>query len=176
LKDGDRYVHADIHGAPSCIVKNKGVSDEVLSISEKTLEEACIFAASFSKAWKQFGEAQAYWVLPEQVSKTPQSGDFLPKGAFIIRGKRNYYRCTLEIAVGEVLVDGARKIMSGPVRAVESRSERFVVLQPGTVKTSSVAKVLARVFGVSSDAVLKVLPPGEVRVVKTVGLELPDLV
>jgi predicted ribosome quality control (RQC) complex YloA/Tae2 family protein len=74
LSDGDRYAHADIHGAPSCVIKSRGMNDEKLPISEKTLEEACVFAASYSRAWNQFGEASAYWVLPEQVSKTPESG------------------------------------------------------------------------------------------------------
>ncbi|MCK5258606.1 MAG: NFACT family protein, partial [Thermoplasmatales archaeon] len=38
LKDGDRYAHADIHGASSCIVKRKDIDNENLPISEKTLE------------------------------------------------------------------------------------------------------------------------------------------
>jgi len=45
LKDGDRYAHADIQGASSCIVKRKDIDNKNLPISEKTLEETCIFSA-----------------------------------------------------------------------------------------------------------------------------------
>ncbi len=172
LSEGDRYAHADIHGAPSCVIKNRGINDEQRAISEKTLEEACRFAASYSKAWNQFGEAQAYWVLPEQVSKTPQSGEFVPKGGFIIRGKRNYYRCTLQVAVGLILLGDTEKLMGGPVESVAARAEKYVVLAPGVTKKSVIAQKLAKVFHVSTDTLEKVLPPGNMAVVKTVGVDL----
>ncbi len=172
LKEKDRYVHADVHGAPSCIVKSIDVKDNNVPISEKTLEETCIFAASYSKAWNQFADAQAYWVLPEQVSKTPQSGEFLPKGAFVIRGKRNHYRCKLEIAVGEITIDDTKKIMAGPVESVKARAEKFIVLQTGEMKKNLIAKKLAKIFNVSMETIQRALPPGNVTIVKTVGFEL----
>jgi len=172
LSQGDRYAHADIHGAPSCVIKSKGINDEELPISEKTLEEACRFAASYSRAWNQFGEAQAYWVLPEQVSKTPESGEYVPKGAFIIRGKRNYARYPLEVAVGLIHIDTAEKLMGGPVTSVSARAEKYAVLVPGVTKKSDIAKKLAKVFHVSTDIVEKVLPPGDVTLVKAVGFTL----
>lgn len=171
LKEGDRYAHADIHGAPSCIIKSKDANDNNLSVSDKTLEEACIFASVYSKAWKQFAEAQAYWVLPEQVSKTPQSGEFLPKGAFVIRGKRNYHRCKLEMAVGEIEIDGIKKIMGGPIEAVEKRSNKYIVLIPGNTKKSEIVSKLSKAFDVSTDEIEKVLPPGDLNVVKTIGFK-----
>jgi len=171
LKEGDRYAHADIHGATSCIIKSKDMNDNNISISDKTLEEACTFASVYSKAWKQFAEAQAYWVLPEQVSKTPQSGEFLPKGAFVIRGKRNYHRCKLEMAVGEITIDGIQKIMGGPVEAVEKRANRYVVFTPGDRKKSEIVGKLSKAFDVSTDAIEKVLPPGDSNIVKTVGFK-----
>ena len=171
LKEGDRYVHADIHGAPSCIVKSVDTNDNKILISEKTLEEACIFAASYSKAWKQFGEAQAYWVLPEQVSKTPQSGDFLPKGAFVIRGKRNYYKCKIEVAVGEIEINDTNKVMGGPLESVKARSDKYVILKSGVTKKSVIASKLSKVFSASIPAIERVLPPGDINIVKTIGFE-----
>lgn len=171
LKEGDRYVHADIHGAPSCIVKSMDTNDNKILISEKTLEEACIFAASYSKAWKQFGEAQAYWVLPEQVSKTPQSGDFLPKGAFVIRGKRNYYKCKIEVAVGEIEINDTNKVMGGPLESVKARSDKYVILKSGVTKKSVIASKLSKVFNASIPAIERVLPPGDINIVKTIGFE-----
>jgi len=172
LKEGDRYAHADVQGAPSCIIKSKDINDKNLVISEKTLEEACIFAASFSKAWKQFAEAQAYWVLPEQVSKTAQSGEFVPKGAFIIRGKRNYYKCKLELAVGKIRIDEMEKMMCGPVDDVKNMTDKYVIIKPGDVKKNDLAHKLAKVFDAPVDSIDRVLPPGGATVVETVGIEM----
>ncbi len=175
LKEGCRYAHADVQGAPSCIIRNSDIDDKNMPISEKTLEEACIFAASYSKAWKQFAESQAYWVLPEQVSKTPQSGEFLPKGAFVIRGKRNYYRCKLELAVGKITVEDTIKIMGGPVDAVKKRTREYVVLAPGDMKKSVISHKLSKAFNVSTDQIDRALPPGGITVVGTVGVTLGRL-
>src|SRR6266581_869462 len=84
LKEGDRYAHADVHGAPSTVIKDGARA------SDATLREACEFALAYSKAWSAgLAGGSAYWVLPEQVSKQAESGEFLPRGAFVIRGKRN---------------------------------------------------------------------------------------
>src|SRR3990170_4416519 len=45
LKDGDRYAHADIHGAPSVVVKDGSKAGDA------TLREACELALIYSKAW-----------------------------------------------------------------------------------------------------------------------------
>jgi len=172
LKERDRYVHADIQGAPSIIIKSKGLEEGTVEISEKTIEEACIFAASYSKAWKQFAEAQVYWVLPEQVSKTAQSGEFVPKGAFIIRGKRNYKKCKLEVAVGIIEIDNQRKVMGGPVNAVKNLSDKYVILNPGDIKKNVMAHKLAKIFDLPVDNVDRALPPGGVSVIKTEGVDL----
>ena len=172
LKEGDRYAHADIQGAPSIIIKNRGVTEKSIDISEKTLEEACVFAVSFSKAWKQFAEAQAYWVLPEQVSKTAQSGEFVPHGAFIIRGKRNYLRCKLELAVGRVKIDDETRVMCGPVSAVKNMTDKYVIIEPGDVKKSDLANKLSRVFDVPAEKADRVLPPGGTSIIQKIGIEL----
>jgi len=172
LKEGDRYAHADIQGAPSIIIKSKDTKGDELHISENTLEEACIFAASFSKAWKQFAEAQAYWVLPEQVSKTAQSGEFVPRGGFIIRGKRNYKQCKLELAIGLIEIDNQKKVMCGPVSAVEKHSKRYVIFVPGSIKKNDFAKKLSKAFDINIDSIERVLPSGGVSIVKTVGVKL----
>lgn len=90
-------------------------------------------------------------MLPEQVSKTPETGEYVPKGAFIIRGKRNYVRCTLEVAVGLVQLREQVKLMGGPLQAVEARAKQFMVLRPGTLKKSSIAQKLSNEFKVSTD-------------------------
>lgn len=164
LESDDRYVHADIHGAASCIVKHVDIHDNPLPISEQTLEEACIFAACYSRAWKQFAEAQVYWVLPEQVSKTPQSGEFVPKGAFIIRGKRNYLRCPLKLAIGKITLDHTQKIMAGAPTSVQKQSTQYAIIEPQGEQQKKIIDELATTFNVNNNEIMQVLPPGEAHI------------
>jgi predicted ribosome quality control (RQC) complex YloA/Tae2 family protein len=172
LKPGDRYAHADIHGAASCIIKASDFKNAVLPITEHTLSEACAFAGCHSKAWRQFGETQVYWVLPEQVSKTPQSGEFVPRGGFIIRGKRNYQNIKLEMAIGVIQLEDQKKIMCGPVTAVQAWASQYIVFEAGTFSKNSFAKQVAHVFNGTVDEIMHVLPPGDIQVIKTVGCTL----
>ena len=168
LKDGDRYAHADLHGAPSTVVK------EGSKATEATLREACEFALFYSKAWSAgIASGSAYWVLPEQVSKQAESGEFLPRGAFMIRGKRNYFHdLSVRMAIGEVEVEGHRKIMGGPVSAVAARSSKFVVLAPGKDDRERFSKRLATLFGVPIEEIARALPAGGMAVVEVQGLSL----
>lgn len=167
LESGDRYAHADIHGAPSCIIKNKNIDNEPLSIPKEALEEACIFSACYSRSWRQFAEAQAYWVLPEQVSKTAQSGEYVPKGAYIIRGKRNYCTCKMQLGIGIIQVHNVKKVMGGPVSSIKHWCDSYVIIEPGTKKSSTIAKEIAAYLNSTSSSVQQVLPPGESRIIST---------
>jgi len=167
LKEGDRYAHADIHGAPSTVIK------EGAKASEVTLREACEFALAYSKAWSSgFVSGSTYWVLPEQVSKQAESGEFLPRGAFVIRGKRNYFHdLPVRVAIGEVEIEGHRKIMGGPASAVAARATRYVVLGPGKEDREAVAKRLAAAFTVPIEEIVRTMPSGGVQIVERHSVE-----
>jgi predicted ribosome quality control (RQC) complex YloA/Tae2 family protein len=164
LEKGDRYAHADIHGAPSCVIKIKTIENEPVEITDDALEDACIFAACYSRAWKQFMEAQAYWVLPNQVSKTPQSGEYVPKGAFIIRGKRNYRTCELRFGIGVITIDDTKKIIGGAPRALDRWCDRYVIITPGKVPITEAVKKIAQILNTTTDKVQKALPPGNITI------------
>lgn len=166
MNDTDIYVHADVHGAPSCIIKAQTPDGAPLAIDEQTIAEACIFAASYSRAWNRFTTASAYWVHPWQVSKSAESGEFLPTGAFVIRGKRNYERCTLEAAVGVVTMGNEELIMGGPPSAVQTWADRWVVVAPGTEDKNRAAAALAKRFSCSVEEIQVALPPGNVEIME----------
>ena len=161
LENNDIYLHSDIHGAPSVVIKSNGIE-----IPENTINEAAVMAASFSSAWsKGFGSQDVYWVNPEQVSKTPQSGEFVAKGAFIIRGARNYVRgVPLLIAVGIVDYEGER-IMAGPTKALEKYTNNYVIIKPGYTKKEEISReILKRInkeHFLTLDDVIGVLPSGK---------------
>jgi predicted ribosome quality control (RQC) complex YloA/Tae2 family protein len=168
LKEGDRYAHADIHGAPSVVVKEGSKSTEV------TLREACEFALAYSKAWPAgLASGSAYWVLPEQVSKQAESGEFLPRGAFVIRGKRNYFHdLPVRLAIGEVDVEGHRKVSGGSESAIAARSTKYAVLIPGKEDRERLAKQLADLFGVPIEEIGRAMPSGAAAVSRVEGLAL----
>ena len=162
LKDGDLYAHADVHGAPSVIVK------EGAKATEQELRESCQFALAQSKSWiAALSEGTAFWVYPDQVSKTPNPGEFVPRGAFIIRGKRNYeHHLPIELAVGEIYYQGSRKVMCGPVECFGS-SERYMVIRPGK-KTGRMSNEMAKRFDVPEEEISRILPPGDFEVSREV--------
>jgi hypothetical protein len=88
LKD-DVYVHADLHGAASVVVKNKPQANGQ-PIPPSTLFQAGIMSVCQSKAWDAKMVTSAYWVYPDQVSKSAPTGEYLTTGSFMIRGKKNF--------------------------------------------------------------------------------------
>ncbi|XP_074642120.1 ribosome quality control complex subunit NEMF-like [Tubulanus polymorphus] len=86
LRPGDVYVHADLHGASSVIIKNPSGEP----VTPKALNEAGTMAVCNSAAWEAKVVTSAWWVHHDQVSKTAPTGEYLTTGSFMIRGKKNY--------------------------------------------------------------------------------------
>jgi len=133
----DIVFHADIVGAPFVLIKTEGKTS-----TEQTLRESAQFAASYSRAWKEMsGTVDVYWVKPEQVSKSPPSGQYVQKGAFIIRGTKNYIRSVpLQIAIGIKTEEGYVKVIGGPVEAIAKQADAYVKIVPGKFTSSKLAK------------------------------------
>ncbi len=170
LKNNDRYAHADIHGAPSVVVKNvNGVQP-----SEHSMLEACNFSLSYSKAWgARVSGGNSFWVESDKVSKTPNTGEFLAKGAFVIRGKRNWYRnLELNIAIGLIIYEGNLKFMGGPISSLEKHSDKYVIFRPGFTERKLVIRKLSEAFSAESTDIEKLLPSGGFDLVKVKGIEL----
>jgi predicted ribosome quality control (RQC) complex YloA/Tae2 family protein len=95
LRPGDAYLHADVHGAATCILRAKrrrkdGGGTEPIPLSETALREAGKFTICRSSAWASKMVTSAWWVEAHQVSKTAPSGEYLTVGSFMIRGKKTY--------------------------------------------------------------------------------------
>lgn len=89
LKKGDVYVHADLPGAASVIVKNM-INLQDAPIPPSTLSQAGSLSVCSSSAWDSKAVMAAWWVTPDQVSKTAPSGEYLKTGGFMIKGKKNF--------------------------------------------------------------------------------------
>ena len=161
LDPNDIYLHADIHGASSTAIKLNG--DKV---NDNLLKESGEFAASFSSAWSLgYTSQDVFWVHPDQVSKTPEAGEFLAKGSFVISGHRNYIRgARVKLAIGIVDYEGKR-IMAGPIDALEAHCDNFVVVKPGFMKKEAIAKKIIHKINeddlLTLDDIIRVLPSGK---------------
>ncbi|KAL5115256.1 hypothetical protein ACEQ8H_006848 [Pleosporales sp. CAS-2024a] len=89
LCKGDVYVHADLKGAVPMIIKNKPTTPDA-PIPPSTLAQAGNLSVCSSDAWDSKAVMSAWWVPADQVSKTGQTGEFLPPGIFNIKGKKEY--------------------------------------------------------------------------------------
>jgi predicted ribosome quality control (RQC) complex YloA/Tae2 family protein len=137
LSGGDLFVHADVHGASVVIVKGK----------TERMDEVAQFAASYSGAWRSgHFSADVYSALPAQVSKTPESGEFVSRGSFIVRGERVYYRnVPLAVGIGLMLEPNAA-VIGGPPSAIQGRTKAYVELRPGQFEPNDVAKKVLRIL------------------------------
>ncbi len=172
LEKRDIFFHAHVSGSPAVIIKTEGKE-----VPETTLLEAAQFTVSYSGIWKS-GQVSgdAYWVLPEQVSKTPESGEYVAKGAFVIRGKRNYYKdVRLGVAVG-IIFNEEKRLIGGPVSAVRSKAQFVIEIEPGEFNQNDLSKKIYRMLVdkfedkkliktiASPDRIAMFLPPGGSRV------------
>ena len=162
MGEKDTYLHADIHGGASGMIKTNGKE-----VDEESLREACHFVVCYSKAWGSISSCDGYWVRPDQVSKKPPSGEFLPKGSFMIYGKKNYFRnLPLRLAVGVVDIPDlkVRKVMCGPESSLSKKSNRWVVVVPGKRKVESAAKEMAELLDWDEYTIRKILPTRGVEI------------
>jgi hypothetical protein len=175
LTENDLVFHAEIHGSPFFVLKNaKG--DGVNSINE--VAQATV---SFSRAWKEgIATVDAYWVSPDQVKKAAPSGQFLPKGSFVIEGKRNYIKgLELKLAIGLTATKETVKVVCGSPASIKKNCQVYVVITPDASSVSDSAKRIKAEFvkaapvelselakGLSLDEIVRALPSGGCRVLR----------
>jgi predicted ribosome quality control (RQC) complex YloA/Tae2 family protein len=149
----DLVFHTDMAGSPFFVIKTEGKEP-----GEATLQETADATLCFSRAWKMgLGTTPAFYVNPDQVSKEPNPGEYLPKGAFMIRGKTNYMNPVPNCAVG-ALED--KRIMCAPTAAIKKHCKEYIELIQGSKKSSDIAKLVRKRFGGELDEIIKTLPSG----------------
>lgn len=173
IEKNDKIFHADVHGSPFYILK--GSKEEIRPTS---LNEVAHATVCFSRAWREtmYG-LNAYWVEPDQVKKAAPSGQFLPKGAFVIDGQRNFVNIsTLRLAVGLIKQDLDYLITCGPPIPIKKNSVCYVIIEPSGSEMVDVAKKIKKEFSkikenivkeISVDEFVRILPAGESHIVES---------
>ena len=156
----DLVFHTDMAGSPFFVIQSGGKV-----ISKKAIQETADATCTFSRAFQLGLSTQSvFYVKPDQVSKEAQSGEYLTKGAFMIRGKTTYAENKINLALG---ITEEQEVMSGPVDAVTKHCKQWIEIRQGKEKVSSVAKKLEKLLSHNDlDAVIRALPAGSFEIVK----------
>jgi predicted ribosome quality control (RQC) complex YloA/Tae2 family protein len=153
LTENDVVFHAEVHGSPFFIIKNTGNLEE----TGLSLQQVAVATVSFSRAWKDgISSADAYWVTPDQIKKGAPPGQYVPKGSFVIEGKRNYMKgLELRMAIGVARLENRYTVVCGPADAVKKSAIIYAILLPGGLQPLNVAKKIksefVRILGTSSN-------------------------
>lgn len=174
----DIFLHADIHGAPATILFRHGREPSLVDI-----EDAAYIAASYSRAWKAgFSYIDVFWVKGFQVSKSPPSGEYLARGAFMIYGERSYVKTRLVLGIGlrlfcDTIYGDYVKVFAGSPEVVKSTSLSYVILTPGDSNAGELSSTVRRIlvekamektgveYSVTSEQVLELMP-GDSRIIE----------
>ncbi|MFX1395016.1 MAG: ribosome rescue protein RqcH [Promethearchaeota archaeon] len=166
LDSNDLVFHTNFPGSPLTVIKNP----ENKEIPERTILETAEFTASFSRAWKEnWGVVDVFYVLPSQVSRSPPSGEYLPKGSFIITGKKKFVKnAKTELAIGLELIELKTesdentkkyypKIFSGPKNVIMEQTENSIIINPSKngLTKGKLAKEIKNYFLKYSDQHMK---------------------
>jgi len=172
----DLVFHTDMAGSPFFVIKKK--SNPNKEIDQQTLLEVGDATCSFSRAWKNgIGTSSVFYVKPNQVTKEANTGEYLTKGAFMIRGKTNYIDNNANLAIGLIKknttimdIDFSGMIMCAPKNSIIHNCEEiFVEIKEGGTKASDIAKTVRKEFSNASpsiDDVVRILPSGGSDIVK----------
>ena len=149
LTEHDIVFHAEVHGSPFFIIKNAAAFATTKEESiDSSLHQVAQATISFSRAWKDgLSSADAYWVLPQQVKRGAPTGQFLPKGSFVIEGKRNYLKgVELRLAIGIMYLNNRETLVCGPEEAIKKYSAFYGVLMQGGMDPMNAAKKVKSEF------------------------------
>ncbi len=156
----DIVFHTDMAGSPFFVLKTEGKA-----VPKNIMKEVADATCTFSRAFKLGLSSQSvFYVTPEQVSKEANQGEYLTKGAFMIRGKTNYTENNINCAIGQ-LEDG--KMMCAPLESIKKHCRSFLIIEQGDKKPSEIAKFIKKEFNYPDlDEIVRILPPSNIAIRK----------
>ncbi len=193
LTENDYVFHAEVNGSPFFILQNANKSNADISQSILEVSQATV---SFSRSWKDsLSSSDAYWVLSSQLKKGAPTGQFLPKGSFVIEGKRNFVKnLEIKLAIGLSFIGDKPLLLIGPYNTVKKRSICFRTLLPSGLDVVKAAKKIKADFvdyalkndfskniieylkSLSIDEIVRILPVGQCKLLPIEKGEFKDIV
>ncbi|MCJ7634703.1 NFACT family protein [Candidatus Bathyarchaeota archaeon] len=175
MESGDLVFHADTPGAPFVLLKAPNGE-----VDEEDITQAAQMAASYSSAWKaKVASTDTYWVKPDQISKESPTGEYLTRGAFMIRGQKNYVRnVQLQVSIGLIEDSEGLQVIGGPSDSVKVQTKLVVDIVPGRPNSGSVAKEIRTrlvskrlelkglILAIPLDELQRFIPPGGGEIIR----------
>ncbi|MFX0125921.1 MAG: ribosome rescue protein RqcH, partial [Candidatus Hodarchaeota archaeon] len=145
MSERDLFFHADLSGAPYTILK---IESNDKKVTNEEIATAAHLAAVFSSAWKSgYSSADVYYVTASQVSFTPPSGEYIPKGGIMVRGSRKYLRgVELTLSIGVKIEEYNATVIYGREDDIRANSPFLVIIKPGSISKGIVAKQIKQIF------------------------------
>ena len=181
MTENDYIFHAEVNGSPFFILKN--ANNKTSADLSQSIIETAQATISFSRSWKDnLSSADAYWVYPSQVKKGAPTGQFLPKGAFIIEGKKNFVKnLEIKLAIGLSFIEDRPLFIVGPYSAILKRSiflrnmipSGFDVVKASkkiksdfvdySIKNEFPERLIHHLKNLSIDEIVRILPVGQFK-------------
>ncbi len=180
LTENDYVFHAEVNGSPFFVLQNANNSKADISQSIIEVSQATV---SFSRSWRDaLSSSDAYWVYSSQLKKGAPTGQFLPKGSFVIEGKRNFVKnLEIKLAIGISFIDDRPLLIIGPYNTIKKRSICFRILLPSGLDVVKASKKIKADFvdysikndfpknmvenlkSLSIDDIVRILPVGQCK-------------
>jgi predicted ribosome quality control (RQC) complex YloA/Tae2 family protein len=120
LRSQDYFVHADMHGAATVVIRRPSSVPADAPMPAATVLQAGAFAVCHSSAWASKIVHGSWWVSADQVSKQAPAGEYLVAGGFMIRGKKNFIEPQpLQMGFGVLFVVDDDSVLRRRQRAAE---------------------------------------------------------
>jgi predicted ribosome quality control (RQC) complex YloA/Tae2 family protein len=184
IEPNDIIFHTNFPGSPLTVIKNP----ENKLVPEKSINEAANFVASYSVAWKEnWGIVDVFYVLADQISKTPPTGEYLPRGSFMILGKKNIIKAAkTEISLKLDFLEIKNKSMPDsklfypqvlyePLNTISKKKSNIIMIKPSkSGKTKGqIAKKIKTYFLDNSETEMKkwvkILPIDDIILILPTG-------
>lgn len=155
----DLVFHTDMAGSPFFVLK----LDQKSQATDEEIKEVASATFLFSRAAKQgLATSEVFYVKPNQVTKTANSGESLGTGAFVIRGKTTYVDFE-QTNIGVYVLD--HRVIAAPLQSIDKTIKPVAIVQSGNLKPSDAAKKVMRILKAgASDDIIRALPSGEMTI------------
>jgi len=137
MEPEDVVFHADYAGSPFVLLKTNGREP-----TSEAIWEASVLTACYSRAWNDgLANLDVFYVKPTQVSKSPPSGEYLKRGAFMVRGSRNYVRkIPLKLCIGVKIEEDGITVLPCSEENAKKLFDVYVSIRPGNIDKRRLAE------------------------------------
>jgi len=165
MEPTDIVFHTEMAGSPFFLLKCGDKSGDKKPTAQDIAQVGAMTAV-YAKGWqKGFSSVAVFYVKPEQVSKEANSGEFMGKGSFMIRGERQYLHPEMELYLGK---NSKGACICGTKESIATQTIKPAIrITQGASKATDIAKKIAPLLELHDiDEIVKMLPAGGVSMHK----------